>query len=195
MIARLTGTILAKGEGSLVLDVQGVGYEIFVTEKQLGSTPHIGDAATFFTHHAIRENAQELYGFISQDDLDMFEMLLTVNGVGPKAGMAILSQASPQEVVQAVTTSDTSRLTKVSGIGKKTAERIVLELKSKMKDMTITNVETGVDILSSESHALDALVALGCTQQEAEAALRKIMKPEMTVEDQVKEALKVLGAR
>lgn len=195
MIAQLTGTIISKGAGELVLDVQGVGYQVFITLRDESALPQVGDSATIFTHHYIREAAQDLYGFSSREELSAFEMLLLVNGVGPKAGMNILSKTSPSEIYRAITSQDVSILTKISGIGKKTAERVVLELKNKVNDFSIATLETGADILLPGHEALDALVALGCTKQEAEGALQRIMKPEMKIEDQVKEALKYLGTK
>lgn len=195
MIRQLTGTIISKGAGELVIDVQGVGYQVFITARDEAALPAVGDNATLFTHHYIREAAQDLYGFSSLEELSTFEMLLEVNGVGPKAGMNILSKTSPSEIYRAITSQDVSILTKISGIGKKTAERVVLELKNKVNDFSIATLETGEDILQPGTEALDALVALGCTKQEAESALKKIMKPEMKIEDQVKEALKYLGTK
>lgn len=195
MIRQLTGTIISKGAGELVLDVQGVGYQVFITLRDESVLPAVGDPATLYTHHYIREAAQDLYGFSSQEELSTFELLLEVNGVGPKAGMGILSKASPSEIYRAITSQDTSILTKISGVGKKTAERIVLELKNKVGEFSVASIETGADILLPGTEALDALVALGCTKPEAEAALKKIMKPEMKIEDQVKEALKYLGTK
>lgn len=195
MIRQLTGTIISKGAGELVLDVQGVGYQVFITLRDESVLPLVGQTATLYTHHYIREAAQDLYGFSSPEERGTFEMLLEVNGIGPKAGMSILSKTSPSEIYRAITSQDTSVLTKISGIGKKTAERVVLELKNKVNEFSIAAIETGVDILLPGTEALDALVALGCTKQEAEAALKKIMKPEMKIEDQVKEALKYLGTK
>ncbi len=195
MIRQLTGTIISKGAGELVLDVHGVGYQVFITVRDESALPLVGESATLYTLHYIREAAQDLYGFSSLEELSTFEMLLEVNGVGPKAGMSILSKASPSEIHRAITSQDTSILTKISGIGKKTAERVVMELKNKVNDFAIASLETGIDILTPGTEALDALVALGCTKDEAKMALSKIMKPEMKIEDQVKEALKYLGTK
>lgn len=195
MIRQLTGAIISKGAGELVLDVHGVGYQVFITVRDENVLPAVGETATLYTHHYIREASQDLYGFSSEEELATFELLLDVNGVGPKAGMSVLSKTSPSEIYRAITSQDVSILTKISGIGKKTAERIVLELKNKVGEFSVASLETGADILQPGTEALDALVALGCTKQEAEAALKKIMKPEMKLEDQVKEALKYLGTK
>jgi Holliday junction DNA helicase RuvA len=195
MIRQLTGTIISKGAGELVLDVHDVGYQVFITLRDESVFPAVGESATVFTYHYIREAASDLYGFSTPEELSTFEMLLLVNGVGPKAGMNILSKTSPSEIYRAITSQDVSILTKISGIGKKTAERVVLELKNKVNDFSIATLETGADILPPGNEAMDALVALGCSKQEAEMALKKVMKIDMKIEDQVKEALKYLGTK
>lgn len=192
MIAQLTGNLVQKGDDFIVLNVGGVGYRVFVPEIFLSGIEG-GSEITLFTHLYIRENAQELYGFESVDELEMFEMLISISGIGPKAGIAILSHAAPEEVKRAIATGDISTFTKVSGVGKKTAERVVLELKSKVEDFEITEVASTRNILPS-NEALDALVALGCSEQEARQALRSIDAEITKTEDQVKEALKLMGA-
>ncbi|MFC1640641.1 Holliday junction branch migration protein RuvA [Patescibacteria group bacterium] len=195
MISQLSGTILQKNEeeGFIVLDVQGVGYKVAASETVLSRLPQIGESAALHTHLHIRENAQELYGFMSLDELEMFELLISISGVGPKAGLGILSQATPNEIQHAITAGNTAILTRVSGVGKKTAERVVLELKNKIKEFQITDVTGKRDILEPAKEAMDALVALGCSESEAKEALSSVSVDVTKVEEQVKEALKILG--
>jgi Holliday junction DNA helicase RuvA len=196
MIAQLTGNLIQKNDDYAILDVNGVGYQVFVPTRVFGALGPAGTTVTLFTHHHIRENSQELYGFLESNELDMFELLLTISGVGPKAGMGILSQVTPEEIARAVSASDVTILTKVSGVGKKTAERIVLELKNKLDDFSITSVSSSGDILAHHNNeALDALLALGCSEREALEALRTVDVTLTKTEDQVKAALRFMGAR
>ena len=196
MIAHLTGTITKKIDDFAVLDVAGVGYQVFVPGRVFGALGATGTTTTLFTHHHIRENSHELYGFLESTELDMFELLLTITGVGPKAGMNILSNVTPEEIARAVSSGDAGILTKVSGIGKKTAERIVLELKNKIESFSISTIGGTQDILAHHnSEAMDALLALGCSDREASEALRAVDISLTKTEDQVKAALKLMGAR
>jgi len=131
MISYLKGNIIYKNNNYLILDVVGVGYSIYLSEKLLQEVK-INSAATFYIHQHVREDALDLYGFKNVEDLELFGMLLSVSGIGPKSALGVLSVASSQEVIQSIARGDSVLLTKVSGIGQKTAERLVLELKSKI---------------------------------------------------------------
>ena len=139
----------------------------------------------------MRENALDLYGFATKEEWNFFELLLTVSGIGPKSAMAILSVASPATIKQAIVTDDSSRLTKVSGIGKKTAEKIVLELKDKVGIGSIESTRA----LSSDEGALEAMRSLGYSQSEAREALRAVPSEFQGVNDRLREALRILGSR
>jgi Holliday junction DNA helicase RuvA len=186
MIARITGTILEKEDRSVIIDVHHVGYRVFVTASIL-DTLHENSEVAFFTHHAIREDSQTLYGFIDKSDLALFELLIGISGIGPKTALGILSVSSAQNIRRAVSSGDTSHLTKVSGVGNKLAQKIVLELKGKF------DAEEESDIsLRDEVDALEALKALGFGHKEARDALKEIPGSTNTG-DRVKKALKLLG--
>lgn len=185
MIGHLTGTIIHSDLKSVLLDVHGVGYKIFTNTAILQ-----GEAmspVSFWTYLAVRETALDLYGFSTKAELDFFELLLTISGIGPKSANNILSVASIGSLRQAITTGDTSHLTKVSGIGKKVAEKIVLELKDKMTGLE--NV-VGGDI-SDDVDALLALQSLGYSERDAREALKKVTGE--TTKDKIRSALKNLN--
>jgi holliday junction DNA helicase RuvA len=185
MIGYLKGTVVRQDLRSVILDVGGVGYRVFANTATLGDAT--GKPMEFWTHLAVRENALDLYGFSTEEELRFFELLISVSGIGPKSASAILAAASLSSLRQAVTSGDTSHLTKVSGIGRKNAEKIVLELKGK------------VELLAGESPAsagdadvLEALKSLGYSERDAREALKKIPGEESTGE-KVKKALKLLS--
>jgi Holliday junction DNA helicase RuvA len=170
MIASLRGTITAVTLKSVVVEVAGVGYRVFATGQTLASFD-VGADCHLFTHHHQREDGQELYGFRTIQELEMFELLLTVNGVGPKSALGVLSRATVADISRAVHAGETSLLTKVSGIGAKTAERIVRELNGKLEAPaagSATSVQGGDD------EVVAALEQLGFTVAEARKALAKV---------------------
>jgi len=188
MIAQLKGTVLSCDGGAAILDVSGVGYKIFISpetaEKVRGQTN-----STFFTHLAVRENALDLYGFLEHEELHFFEMLISISGIGPKSALAILSVANVETLKQAIQSGDSSYLTKVSGIGTKNAQKIVLELNNK-----IGVFEEGVEsALREDMDALEALKSLGYSTGEAREALKQIPRSVSGTRDRLKEALKLLG--
>lgn len=195
MIAQISGTLIRKDSRFVVVDVHGIGYKIFASEETLLRLPPLGVDIVLHTYQHIREDSNDLYGFLSFDELEFFELLLSISGVGPKAGMNILSKATPEEIQRAVLANDVSILTKISGIGKKTAERIVVELKGKIKDFAITEISTGRNIVDDKDDAMSALIALGCSENEAREALRALPSTIVKIEDQIKEALKFMGSR
>lgn len=190
MIASIHGIVQAKGDRFLIVENGGLGYQVFVTPTVL-ATAKTGDTITLFTYHHVSEGAQDLYGFPSVIDVTFYELLLSISSVGPKTALNVMSIATIDELKTAIQHGDPTLLTKVSGVGRKTAERIVLELKEKV-DHAID--EAGSDALREDAEVLDALVALGYVRSEARQAVRQIPKTIQGISDRVREALKHLGA-
>jgi Holliday junction DNA helicase RuvA len=191
MIAHIKGEIAEKFENSVIVDVNGVGYEIAITSLDYDSVV-VGETQKFYTHHAVRENGEDLYGFSSLAAKKLFELLISVNGVGPKAGMAILSLAAPEDVRNAIANADVKFISKASGVGKKSAERVIVDLRDKVGlpshvGATEIFVPSGAKIENDE--ALDALIALGFPLKEATEALEKVDK-NLSTEERIREALK-----
>jgi holliday junction DNA helicase RuvA len=190
MISRLTGTIVHSDLKYLVLDVQGVGYKVAVGPDIFSKMDKKGPI-TLWTYLAVREDAMDLYGFISLAELKFFELLITISGIGPKTAMGILNVASVHSLETAIQTQDTTHLTKVSGIGKKMAEKIVLELKDKVIESS-GSAESQA-IMKNDADALEALKSLGYSPTEARDALKELPKSITKTNDKIKEALKILG--
>lgn len=190
MIGRLTGVLLEKQPPMIALEVQGVAYELDVPMSTLYQLPATGTTTTLYTHLVVREDAHLLYGFATDEERQLFRQLLRVNGVGARTALAILSGLSVQELYQAVAVQDALRLTKIPGIGRKTAERLMLELKDRL---TGAIGREGSDVRSSvRSDALRALLALGYNEKEAGAALSRV-SPELSVSESIRHALKQLS--
>lgn len=190
MISRLTGQIVHFDPKFIVLDVNGVGYKVFTTVDILAKVEK-EKSVTVWTYLAVRENALDLYGFTTLIELNFFELLLTVSGIGPKTALGILNSASVGAIETAVQTGDSSHLTKVSGIGKKVAEKIVLELKDKIEK--ISHSPEAKSAMKNDSDALEALKSLGYNQYEAREALKELPKTIIKTNDMIREALKILG--
>ncbi len=191
MIAELRGTVLRAGRGFVVIDVGGIGYRVSVTSDALATLRRsVGESVHILTHLAVRENAHDLYGFLGEEELNFFELLITISGIGPKTALAILSVADPATIARAVNSGDSSHLTKVSGIGRKSAERIVVELRDKLGALATGEETTAV---KDESDAIDALRTLGYTTKEARDALKVIPREVAGAGERVKEALKSLS--
>ncbi|PIQ68137.1 MAG: Holliday junction branch migration protein RuvA [Candidatus Taylorbacteria bacterium CG11_big_fil_rev_8_21_14_0_20_46_11] len=188
MIRHLKGTIIEKGGKFVVLEVSGVGFQVYVTNDVLQGARE-GALLTLWTHHAVREDTEDLFGFSDINDLSLFELLITVSGVGPKSALNILSVASAETLRRSITSNETAYLTKISGIGRKTAEKIVLELKEKL------GASDGGTMLKEEVDTLEALKALGYSHQEARDALRATPKEITSTSDRVKHALQTLGKK
>jgi holliday junction DNA helicase RuvA len=169
MIARLEGTVASVSLKSAIVVVHGVGYRVFTTPQTLASLD-VGATTLLHTHHHQREDGQELYGFRTVGELEMFELLLTVNGVGPKSALGVLARASVADITRAVHASETSLLTKVAGIGPKTAERIVRELHGKLGEP----MGDALSLPGGNDEVLAALEQLGYTPAEARQALSKV---------------------
>lgn len=192
MIAHIKGKIEEKfGTNGVIVDVGGVGYEMMVPVPDFESAT-LGEERKFYTYHQVRENAEELYGFSSLVAKKLFEMLISVQGIGPKAGVAILSLAEAEEIRNAIANADTSFISKASGVGKKSAERVVVDLRDKVGTPSkygATDVKYGVKKLDESDEALDALIALGFQLKEATAALAEV-DASLPVEERVRLALK-----
>ncbi|MBP8204853.1 MAG: Holliday junction branch migration protein RuvA [Giesbergeria sp.] len=190
MIGRLQGTLAAKNPPQVLIDCHGVGYEVDVPMGTFYQLPGLGEPVTLLTHFVVREDAQLLYGFATAPERDAFRQLIKVTGVGPRMALGVLSGLGVQELAQAITAQETGRLVKVPGIGKKTAERLLLELKGKL----------GADLGSAHAHAstaqqadiLQALLALGYSDKDAAAAL-KALPADVGVSDGIKLALRALA--
>jgi Holliday junction DNA helicase RuvA len=191
MIGRLTGTLLEKNPPQLLLDVQGVAYEVDVPMSTFYNLPVTGERVTLFTHLVVREDAHLLYGFGSDGERKAFRQLLKVNGIGAKIALSVLSGLSVAELVHAISLQEAGRLTRIPGIGKKTAERILLELKDKLgADMTqAVGIHRPPPVSSDILHAL---LALGYSDKEAVAAVKDLPE-DVGVADGIKQALKVLA--
>jgi Holliday junction DNA helicase, RuvA subunit len=191
MIAYLKGKVIAKPNNYLILETGGVGYQVFAGENFLAEIK-INSEQELYIHHRVREDASDLYGFKTLDDLNLFELLLSVSGVGPKSALAVLSLASSDDIKEAIIRGDASLLTKVSGIGKKTAERLVLELKTK-----VMRASTGTTLVGGGSNSLgdelDALMSLGYAMNEAREALNLVEPSITSTSGRVKAALKLLA--
>ena len=191
MIGRLCGTLLEKNPPQILLDVQGVAYEVDVPMSTFYNLPGAGERVTLYTHLVVREDAHLLFGFGSENERHAFRQLTKVNGIGARIALSVLSGLSVAELAQAITMQESGRLTKIPGIGKKTAERILLELKDKLGAQLTTAV--GVNRTPpASSDILNALFSLGYNEKEALAAVRTL--PEgVAVADGIKQALKALS--
>lgn len=191
MIGRLTGTLSDKNPPQVLVDCHGVGYEVDVPMSTFYNLPGVGDKVSLLTHFVVREDAQILYGFGTPGERQTFRELIKISGVGPRTALAVLSGMSVAEIGQAITAQDASRLVKVPGIGKKTAERLLLELKGKVgADL---GLPAGSHVVTDhQGDILQALVALGYSDKEANAALKALPK-DVSVSDGIKQALKALA--
>ena len=192
MIAHIFGKVDEKFGNSLIVDVNGVGYEVMVPTPDFEGVK-LNEMRKFYTYHAVREQSEELYGFSSLLAKKLFEMLISVQGIGPKAGIAILSLAEAEDVRNAIANSDTAFIAKASGVGKKSAERVIVDLSDKVgapSKYGATEVKFGVSPAPVEKDdALDALIALGFNLKEAMEALKDV-DLNLSVEERVKLALK-----
>ena len=189
MIGRLTGQLAEKNPPEILLDCNGVGYEVLVPMSTFYNLPALGEKITLLTHFVVREDAQLLYGFATASEREAFRQLIKITGVGPRTALSVLSGMGVADLAQAITLQEAGRLIKVPGIGKKTAERLLLELKGKLGGDI--GLHTGVTN-DAQADILQALVALGYSDKEAAAAL-KALPPDVGVSDGIKLALKALS--
>lgn len=202
MIGRLRGTLAEKQPPHLILDVNGLGYELEVPMTTLYRLPSVGEPLTLHTHLVVREDAQLLYGFASKRERDFFRELIRLNGVGPKLALALMSSLEVDELVRCVQSQDTSALTRVPGVGKKTAERLLVELKDRFKAWETVpamfalapNQPGGPDastpVATAENDAVSALISLGYKPQEASKSISAIKEKGLSSEDMIRRALK-----
>jgi holliday junction DNA helicase RuvA len=191
MIGSIKGKIIFKTDKFLIIETVGVGYKINVSPETLSKAKKLGDEIMLWTHTHVREDVLDLYGFLDREELEFFEMLINISGIGPRSALAILGIASIETLRKAIGMNDISYLTKISGIGKKTAERIVIELRDK--------IGTGLEgsSLQEELDVLEALKSLGYSQNEAREALKKVSEKNPADIDtnlKIREALKILGS-
>jgi len=189
MISRLTGVLAEKAPPHVLLDVNGVGYEVQVPMSTFYNLPELGARVTLLTQFIVREDAQQLYGFLTAGERASFRELIKISGVGARIALALLSGLSTTELAQAVAAQDAARLVKVPGIGKKTAERLLLELKGKVAPELTAGVQAPADATASD--ILQALLALGYTEREAQQVLKQL-PPDVSVGEGIKMALKSL---
>lgn len=199
MIGRLTGTLLEKQPPQILLDVNGVGYEVEAPMSTFYKLPVLGEKITLHTHLVVREDAQLLYGFADKRDRLLFRELIRLNGVGPKLALALMSGLEVDELIAAVQAQDTSVLTRVPGVGKKTAERLLVELKGKFTAWEggpvtlLPGAAAAVPVASGASDAVSALIALGYKPQEAGRAVSAIKEDGLSSEELIRRALKGMG--
>jgi len=188
MIGRITGTLIEKSPPTLCVDVNGLGYEIDVPMSTLYALPETGTRVTLYTHLLVREDAHILFGFASATERRAFRELIKISGIGARTALAVLSGLSVSELAQAITLQESARLTRVPGIGKKTAERLLLEMRGKL------GADLGIApqvVPDHQSDVLNALLALGYSDKESLAAL-KTLPPSISVSEGIRQALKVL---
>lgn len=186
MIGSIKGKIILKTDKFVIVETNGVGYKISISPDTLSKLKKTDTEVLFWTHTHVREDILDLYGFLNREELEFFEMLINVSGIGPKGALSILGIASIETLRKAISTGDTAYLTKVSGIGRKTAEKIIIELRDKMGEE-----KTGTS-LQGELDALEALKSLGYSQNEAREALKKV-SPNTDTNTKIREALKILS--
>lgn len=187
MIIQLTGLVKFKTEKFVVLDVNGVGYKVFVSFETLKNVPKKEEKVLFWIHLAVRENAMDIYGFLNYAELEFFEQLIQVSGIGPKSALSVLAVAPLDTLRRAISTGEISYLTKVSGIGRRIAEKIVVELKDKLDTI---GVDANSEGIKDGEDALEALRSLGYSFKEGREAIKKVPQDLQGVENIVKEALR-----
>ncbi len=193
MLAYIEGELIKKTNNAAIIKTAGLAYKIFIKEKDILSL-NLGDKVALCLHHHVKEDASDLYGFYTWPEQEMFNLLLSVSGVGPKSALAILSLASINDICQAVLSNQSEMLTKVAGIGKKTAARLVLELKNKL-DSFSGNLDEKNQAFSFTSDELDALMSLGYSLLEAREALNLVDNKIEDSGEKIKAALKIIGKR
>ena len=203
MISYIRGTLAEKNEDSAVVEAHGVGYQIFVPVPVLSELPPLGESVKIYTYFSVREDGMSLFGFLSRQDLEMFKQLIGVNGIGPKSALGILSALRPDVLRMAVASGDAKTISRAPGVGPKTAQRIILDLKDKIRpeDVLAGGLEESLAVPEEISgvgqagkEAVEALTALGYSAAEAAGAVKKVkITEEMTAEDVLKGALRHLA--
>ena len=205
MIGRLRGILVEKTAPEIVIECQGVGYEVSMPMTSIYALPEINDEAVIYTHFVVREDAQLLYGFANKTERKLFRLLIKVNGVGPKLALAILSGMSANQFVSCVAHDDVTTIVKIPGVGKKTAERLLIEMRDRLKDWqgdSSTPFTDATPILESnestfittdnKGDAINALISLGYTQGQAEKAVKAVFSEEKSSEELIRDSLKAM---
>lgn len=194
MISYIRGTLEQRAENHIIIETGGIGYRIFVSPATLAKLPQTGAEAKVYTYFSVKEDSMSLYGFASAEEQEMFHKLLTVSGVGPKGALGFLSAMKPTEIVMAILSDDVKTLSKAPGIGRKTAQRVILELKDKCRteDAFVPEGEISEAVVDSDAkfEAIDAMTALGYSRSEAAKAVGAVAAEGMSTEDILKAALK-----
>lgn len=200
MFAYISGRLEDKENNAVIVDNGGIGYRVFMPQKGIQKLPEVGQEIKIYTYYYVREDNISLYGFITKEELRMFELLLSVSGIGAKSAIVVVSEMSPSKFALDVISSDVSNLVKVPGIGKKTAQRVILELKDKLKTESAIIKEDKIaenniiqEANSNIDEAIAALQVLGYTKKDIENALAKIELKNLSIEDIIRKALAVLA--
>lgn len=198
MLAYIKGILEMKFDNYVVIDVGGLGYKVFMSENSIEELGNIGDIVKVHTHYHVREDDISIYGFKTNEELKMFELLISVSGIGAKSAINMLSNITPSSFALAVITNDTSKLVKIPGVGAKSAARIVLELKDKLKTVEAkeeenAQIKNAIEDDNKLTEAISALQVLGYNKKEIEKALEKIEKDNLSLEDIIRKALSILG--
>lgn len=199
MIAYIKGILEVKTSGYIIIDIAGIGYKVFMSESAIQKLGELGETIKIHTYLRVREDDMSLYGFNTNDELRMFELLLSVSGIGAKVAINILSNITPSNFIIAIISNDIAKIKKLPGIGPKTAQRLVLELKDKLKNETVEQLEIKEEIeiieQSNENvkEAISALQVLGYTKAEIDKSLENVDKQELSVEDLIRIGLKNLA--
>lgn len=199
MISYIKGELVYIGENNIIVENNGIGFNVFVSAGTVYKLPHINNQVKVFTYMDVKEDSLQLYGFLNMEELNMFNLLITVSGIGPKGALAILNSLSPKDIVMAISYQDKNALSVGKGIGKKTAERIILELKDKVSGISteennIANISVGsiAENRDEKNDAIAGLVALGFTKSEAAKAVEMVYRADMDSAKIISAALKVL---
>lgn len=188
MISHLSGAVFSKGLKDVIIDVQGVGFRVFCGAETIEKIPESGGKVNLWTHQAIREDAHELYGFLYKEELEFFELLIGISGIGPKSALGVMALAPLDILKRAIAAGEITYLTKVSGIGKKMAQKIILELREKLAGQS----ETSGGELARDADVLEALISLGYSRTQARGALQKVPSTIVSTNDRIKEAIKTI---
>ncbi len=198
MLSHIKGILTEKTPSLAVIEAGGVGFEVNVSPSTLAALPETGREATLYTYMSVREDAMELFGFVSREEKRMFMKLISVSGIGPKTALGVLGVISPADLSVAIVTGDASRLAKAPGIGKKTAQRLILELKEKVSENDLISAPGAPRFVpashSAQSEAIEALMALGYTSSEASGAVGRTDPALTNVNDIIMQALRSLGS-
>ena len=197
MYLYIKGSLVVKTKGYIVVECNGIGYKIFMSDKSLNEIGNVGDTVKVYTHYHVREDEISLYGFKTDEELRMFELLLSVSGIGARSAITMLSNIEPSEFAFAVISDDVDRMTKIPGIGKKTAQRLILELKDKLKSEEIERnkeeIEKEIKEVEGLNEAISALQVLGYSRREIDSAFEKADLSGLSTEDIIKKGLMLLA--